>query len=1346
MKKTLSLILALLMTASCASAIFADDTAIADEAADVEATAAIDEEAPVEEATEEATPYDRAIRFLNTYGIMKGMEDGLLHAEKAVERYQMALFTGRISTGWVEDDSWEDFDANDSGFADLKGTAAENVYGAMSYVSQKGIIEGYPDGTFKPEKVVTYREALTMAVRTLGYQGLEFPWGYIEKAVALGLTDGITDVAYTDVINRGVAAQIIYNAMFADNSKLALKNFNVAFGWADAIITSTVINDTTVDKDGNSVRANYADEKYVTPVGYVAFQLVEKDGTLGKDVYYATADSLGLGKGHADELALGAPYSILFAKDGDDNLVDIVDYEAYAANVVKNEGRTDNEGVAYETVDNIGAYLKDYTLVDKYSSKVLTTSGKLANELIVKSAGELKKTVINYGKTPFAFDWTTGDILEATKDKDGKYIVKKDKDGKDVKDANGNPVYAEYTVKYHYDKEFDRYFEIKTKADVDGTEKVVGISILDDSDVAELKKAIDKACEEEKVVGQRYVAANVGGIYATLNAYAVSSEKANYATYEAYDYAKIGQKDDGFYCAKCDKKYPALTINGTAKDLLESADCGADKHADGIWWQDEYAPVLDEDGKIEDAYVIYGYNTVTKELKVIKTIEAYSDKLTDADTYYATGVLRGYSISKGYVVIGETKYYFNEDFGSFDIDKDNENYKDGAYKAYLSNKFDGLFNQFVRFYLLDGKVVEIETVGASDKNYLVVESYAGISSDGYIVVNGYSTDDLKLSRYRIASYDGWDEGDFFWYGNKIDGEFVKGNVYKITSYDADNDLYYVSVLGKVDTKIVGENENGKPIEVKYIKSIVTDAHNVTITITKGYREYIDKDDKENNSTKKISSSDKYIIIGSGKYNVEGHYNYMPIAVFEGKAQDGWTVTGQLLVGDKDAKTFIIVNATDVKGFNFDSWSNAGLVMVLDYKVLEKFYDGANANEGEWYLNGATEYGEVLAYNFYTGKFEDVTTSTNLKPKKGHVYETIDGVLVAEHEATNFLSMFSFMSVTYGDWKYDSKNDQPMATETSDYVFETYIPVYVENAKGEDTLKYFGDDAKKNFSKNEVSYVLGVNNKANDLVNSLKFVKIVNDEDGVVTGIEAYGKDELKADVEAGLESIYGHAVYAIRDDGTVDVVVYIDPTTSYIVAKDEKAVTVDSDNSIKKSADNDVAIKATVDATKVTTTKNGVETVSYEINSIGFEYFGKGVTRSNHKTIEDNGWYLDFAGRCDIDNWEVTVNGKKVYDLDVAMTNYKYEDADLECDGTKECNMIKAINAALKLTVDATSYADTTDYITFKATFSNGVAVNFVVGVQIDEDGKLAIDFISPDTTIAGNEVDYIATAKVVVK
>lgn len=1317
MKKFLSLILALLMTASCASAIFADDTAITDEAADVEATAAIEDEA-VEEAKEEATPYDRAIRFLNTYGIMKGMEDGLLHAEKAVERYQMALFTGRISTGWVDDDTWEDFDANDSGFADLKGTAAENVYGAMSYVSQKGIIEGYPDGTFKPEKVVTYREALTMAVRTLGYQGLEYPWGYIETAVKLGLTDGITEVAYTDVINRGVAAQIIYNAMFADNSKLALKNFNVAFGWADAIITSTVINDTTVDKDGKSVRANYADEKYVTPVGYVAFQLVEKDGTLSKDIYYATADSLGLGKGHADELALGAPYSILFAKDGDDNLVDIVDYEAYAANVVKNEGRTDNEGVAYETVDNIGAYLKDYTLVDKYSSKVLTNSGKLANELIVKSAGKLTKTVINYGKTPFAFDWTTGDILEATKDKDGKYIVQKDKDGKDVKDANGNPVYAEYKIKYHYDKEFDRYFEIKTKADVNGEEKVIGISILDENDVAELKKAIDKACEEEKVVGQRYVAAKIGGIYATLNAYAVSSEKANYATYEAYSYGKIGQKDDGFKCAKCDKKYPALTINGTAIDLLESADCGADKHADGIWWQEEYAPVLDEDGKIEGAYVIYGYNTVTKELKVIKTIEAYSKDITDADTYYATGVLRGYSISKEYVVIGDTKYYFNEDFGSFDTDKDDKNYKDGAYKAYLSNKFDGLFNQFVRYYLLDGKVVEIETVGATDKNYLVVESYAGISNDGYIVVNGYSTDDLKLSRYRIASYNGWDEGDFFWYGKQIDGEFVKGNVYKITSHDEDKDLYYVSVLGKVDS-YMAENENGKPIEVKYIKSIDTDAPEATITITKGYREY---DDGKNSSTKKISSSDKYIIIGEMKATA---FNYMPIAVFEGKAQDGWTVTGQVLVGDKDAKTFIIVNAKNVKGFNFDSWKNAGLVMILDYKVLEKFYDGANANEGEWYLNGATEYGEVLAYNFFTGKFEDVKSSTNLKPKKGGIYKTIDGVLTEKCVDSSFVTLFNLMQYTYNDFVVETPY-QPMATATSDYVFEWGVPVLKE---------YFGDDAKKEFSKNEVADIFGVNKKADDLVNSLKFVKIVNDKNGNVSAIEAYGKDEWKADVKAGLESIYGHAVYAIRDDGTVDVVVYIDPTTMTGSTVTDEDVTATTSNVI--GIQEDAGIAGTVKANKVEETVNGVVSEKFVVKSLTFDFVGSCPDKDNHATILQHGLFWDAEGKCDLNDWCVYVNQERVYGKDIKTSTYAYTKECEAYDESYKCALIKTFEAAVKGIEVAEGEEVRVDV------FVSGLNTEFTLTLSVNAKGKLVVEFNEAvEQVLFGTVADVVASVK----
>ena len=162
MKKILSLILAGLMSISCAAFVAADDAAA--------------------EAT--ADPYqDYAIEFLSNYGIFKGGE-GLTN-EDPIQRYQMALFVARISTGWVDDYKWdydydwEDNTANNSTFTDLAGTAAESYYGAISYANQMGIIEGYSATKFAPYDTITYRDALTMVVRTLGYQGLTYPWGYI---------------------------------------------------------------------------------------------------------------------------------------------------------------------------------------------------------------------------------------------------------------------------------------------------------------------------------------------------------------------------------------------------------------------------------------------------------------------------------------------------------------------------------------------------------------------------------------------------------------------------------------------------------------------------------------------------------------------------------------------------------------------------------------------------------------------------------------------------------------------------------------------------------------------------------------------------------------------------------------------------------------------------------------------------------------------------------------------------------------------------------------------------------------------------------------------------------------
>ena len=110
MKKILSLILALIMMLSCATMIFAEDTVLSDET-------------PVE-VDETASAYYEAVKFLVAYDIMHGKGE-TLGVYDDIQRYEAALFYGRILTGWTDDSTWEDGILNSSEFTDLAGTAAE---------------------------------------------------------------------------------------------------------------------------------------------------------------------------------------------------------------------------------------------------------------------------------------------------------------------------------------------------------------------------------------------------------------------------------------------------------------------------------------------------------------------------------------------------------------------------------------------------------------------------------------------------------------------------------------------------------------------------------------------------------------------------------------------------------------------------------------------------------------------------------------------------------------------------------------------------------------------------------------------------------------------------------------------------------------------------------------------------------------------------------------------------------------------------------------------------------------------------------------------------------------------
>ncbi|MGB9976904.1 S-layer homology domain-containing protein [Thermovenabulum sp.] len=64
--------------------------------------------------------------------------------------------------------------------------------GYINVASSLGIIVGYPDGTFKPEATVSYPEALTMLVRALGYKDSDLPGTWPTNYLVKASTLGIT--------------------------------------------------------------------------------------------------------------------------------------------------------------------------------------------------------------------------------------------------------------------------------------------------------------------------------------------------------------------------------------------------------------------------------------------------------------------------------------------------------------------------------------------------------------------------------------------------------------------------------------------------------------------------------------------------------------------------------------------------------------------------------------------------------------------------------------------------------------------------------------------------------------------------------------------------------------------------------------------------------------------------------------------------------------------------------------------------------------------------------------------------------------------------------------------------
>jgi len=105
-----------------------------------------------------------------------------------------------------------DYATGTAKFSDMAGHWSN---GFVAYATSLGVIAGYPDGTFKPDNTVTYDEAATMLVAALGYtpDSLVGTWpaNYVTKAKVLGILDGIKGGAVG--ANRGDIATMTYQTL-----------------------------------------------------------------------------------------------------------------------------------------------------------------------------------------------------------------------------------------------------------------------------------------------------------------------------------------------------------------------------------------------------------------------------------------------------------------------------------------------------------------------------------------------------------------------------------------------------------------------------------------------------------------------------------------------------------------------------------------------------------------------------------------------------------------------------------------------------------------------------------------------------------------------------------------------------------------------------------------------------------------------------------------------------------------------------------------------------------------------------------------------------------------------------
>ena len=394
------------------------------------------------------------IDLITALGIMQGNLNGTFNPQGTLTRGEAATILYRLSSGKNSiDTSWGE--GSLTRFSDVKGHWSAPY---VNYCAALGLLEGYTDGTFRPESKVTSAELAKMLLCAAGYDsekqgyGKNWPVAVLADATSSDMLDEF-EASFTGQVRREWAAKMLSNLVL----KVKTVSYNIytntlvkgseTFGDAKYAVKSvsgilTETNGLKLDQTGSGSVEKTADKlskldgtamTYAAPANLLGRKVTVyyKDGGSGLN---ASCKVYGMVDASAGRLAT---LDQLTAKDGllyiagvkTETPVDRLTFYKGLRKADVTLGDTAlQDGRSLELVDNDGDGKYDVVLMDNLAAGKVDSYDAAKNLFKTDALGLDISTKEQFAKLSIGAGIAKGDIVSVTEDySTGKLVYRVEK-------------------------------------------------------------------------------------------------------------------------------------------------------------------------------------------------------------------------------------------------------------------------------------------------------------------------------------------------------------------------------------------------------------------------------------------------------------------------------------------------------------------------------------------------------------------------------------------------------------------------------------------------------------------------------------------------------------------------------------------------------------------------------------------------------------------------------------------------------------------------------------------------------------------------------------------------------